>query len=297
MSKVFRDYDQADLDRQYDQASLVPDIASYSDNWLARSAVVRSDLAAQLDQAYGVHPREALDVFPAAAPNAPAFVAFHGGAWRGQSRKHFSIVAPPLVAAGITTVVVGFALVPAVSLSVQAHQARSALAWIYANHGRYGIDRERLLVAGHSSGGHLAMLLATTDWSEWSLPPDLVKGVVSVSGLYDLEPVRLSSRNSYLQLTEEGARRLGCVNALATLKYRPPLCIAWSTGDLPEFQRQGNEYAAACTAAGWPAECIEISGRNHFTVVEEMVDAQGALCPKMVSMARATASDREKFSA
>ena len=284
MTKIYRDYDQAELDRQYDQATLVPDLAPYNTVWVERSAAARKALAHQADVAYGQHPREKLDVFPAGNGRAPAFVFFHGGAWRALDKERFSLVAPPLVEAGIAVVVAGFALLPNVSLDIQVHQARSAFAWAWREGGKHGIDPDRLFVAGHSSGGHLAGVVSTTDWTEWGLPADAVKGTVSVSGMYDLEPVRLSARNKYAFLNEEAVRRYSAVNFLSN--GTGPALIAWGDGELDEFKRQSRDFVALAQSRGRNFEGREIAGRNHFAVVEEMFMPGGQLAQAMIEMVR-----------
>jgi len=289
---VYGDYTQAELDRQYDQTSLVPNIAIYTGDWLARSAATRERIDCGLDQAYGMHPREKLDVFPASHPAAPAFLIFHGGAWRGLSKNHFSMVAAPLVAAGITAVVVGFGLVPTVSLDVQIHQARAAVSWVSQRSAVLSIDPSRIFVAGHSSGGHIAVLMATTDWTVWQLPADTVKGAVSVSGIYDMEPVRLSSRNAYLHLSDQGAHRNSAIAQLDSRTFKPSLVIAWAANELDEFRRQGRTFATASQDAGWPTVALQLEKHNHFSAVEAMTDSDGPIARQMIEMVCRTPSTR-----
>ena len=292
MPGVYRDYDQAALDRQYDQATLVPNGAEYVADWLERSGAARRSLRSIDDVAYGVHPDERLDIFPAGDSAAPAVVLYHGGAWRQMSRKHFALIAAPLGAIGITTVVAGFSLAPAASLDVIVHQARSALAWVHANGRAHGIDPARLHVAGHSSGAHLAGLVALTDWTTWGMPADVVKGAALLSGLYDLEPVQLSARNGYLHLSAEGAQRLSAIRQLSERAFRPRLFVGWADGDQDEFRRQGRDFVGACAVAGWSEDAlasIEIEGMNHFSVVESMVANDGAVVETIRAMASSSA--------
>ena len=104
-----------------------------------------------------------LDIFPAAQPNAPLAMFWHGGAWRYQSKEHSHYVAGPLVAAGVTAVLVGYDLHPEVTLRRMMAEACEAIVWTVRNAAQYGGDPARLAVCGHSAGAQLCgMALPTT---------------------------------------------------------------------------------------------------------------------------------------
>src|SRR5439155_102545 len=90
------------------------------------------------------------------------------------------------------------------NLMAMARQVRAGTAWVYNNAAKFGGNSSRLYVCGHSSGGHLAGIVATTDWpKDFGLPQDVVKGALLASGMYDLKPVRLSKRSKYVKFTDE----------------------------------------------------------------------------------------------
>ena len=202
-TKVWLDYTQAELDDQYNQRVLVPDADDYMARWGIESERLRGILNCRLDVAYGPSEAERLDIFSTPADDAPVVVYFHGGAWTRWNKTNNSFQAVPFIAAGATFVSVDFALVPQVTLDELIRQCRTAVAWIYRNALDFGANPEKLYIAGHSSGGHEVAMLAITDWAEWGLPSDVIKGAFAASGIYDLEPVRLSSRNEYLHLDED----------------------------------------------------------------------------------------------
>jgi arylformamidase len=122
-----------------------------------------------------------------------------------------------------------------------------------------------LYISGHSSGGHLTGMMLVTDWEkEYGLPKDLIKAATSCSGMYDLEPVRLSHRNEYLFLDERSARRNSPVHHIPDVLI--PLVVGYGDGELDEFKRQSDEFAAAWEAAGNPVTKIILAGQNHFDV-------------------------------
>src|SRR5215471_7088301 len=204
---VWLDLDQQDLDDAYDQRVYAPN-AEYVLKRLSRnSELARERLGAPRRFAYGPTAMEGLDVFAARVPNAPVNVFVHGGAWRAGEAKNYHFPAEMIVNAGANLVVLDFINVMQAGgdMTVMADQVRRAVAWVYRNAQQsFGGDPERLYVCGHSSGGHLAGVLFTTDWQkDFSLSPTLIKGGVCGSGMFDLKPVRLSKRSSYVKFTDE----------------------------------------------------------------------------------------------
>jgi arylformamidase len=157
-----------------------------------------------------------------------------------------------------------------------ATQVRSAVAFVYKNAASFGGDPGRLYVSGHSSGGHLAATVVTADWrKDFGLPADIVKGGLLCSGMYDLEPVRLSHRSSYVKFTDEIEAELSALRHLDRLAC--PLIVAHGTCETPEFQRQARDFAAALKAAGKPAELLVGEGYNHFEILETLANPYGLL--------------------
>jgi arylformamidase len=155
------------------------------------------------------------------------------------------------LAAGAHYVVPDFAWVQDVggSLMVLADQVRRAIAWVYDNAAHLGIDPNQIYIGGQSSGGHLAAVALTTDWArDFGLPVDLIKGGMCISGMYDLEPGRLSARSNYVKFDQTTVATLSPIRHLDRL--HAPVIIAYGTCETPEFQRQNREFAAAVESAG-----------------------------------------------
>jgi arylformamidase len=243
LTRVWRDYDQAGLDAQYDNRAAVPDFRRHLAEYRRRSDAARAALK-WTELAYGETPAERLDLFAPPRPNAPVHVFVHGGAWQLLEKEDSAIAAPLVHGAGGLFVALGFASVPAVRLPVMVEQVRRALAWVRRNAAAHGGDPDRITVSGHSSGAHLAAMAASP----------ALRGALLVSGLYDLEPVRLSYRNQILGLSEAEAR------SLSPLPLRDAI-VAAAAGDSDEFRRQSRTYAETC---GVPY--LEVAGRNHYDV-------------------------------
>jgi arylformamidase len=276
--RVFLDYDQAELDAAYDQSVWAPNQRQVTGRYATNSELTRVRLGAPRRFAYGPTEIEKLDVYSPKRANAPIMVFIHGGAWRAGSAQSYAFPAETFVHAGAHFVVLDFAAVQDVggNLMTIADQVRRAVAWCYRNAASFGGDAGRLYVSGHSSGGHLAGVVAITDWvRDFSLPADVVKGTLCVSGMYDLAPVRLSARSGYIKFTDE------MVQALSTARYidriKAPMVIAHGTLETPEFQRQNREFAAALRAAGRPSLLVVAQGYNHFELLETLANPYGLL--------------------
>jgi arylformamidase len=268
-AKIYRGYTQEQLDAQYNQASIVGDNSAYKQRKIAESARVRAKFDSLLNVAYGPSRHEQLDVFKCGRAGAPALVFLHGGAWKGGHKDEVSFIAEPYVDAGANVIIVNFALVPEVRLEEQVRQARAAIAWTYRNATSFGGDPERVFVTGHSSGGHLTGMTMVTDWaSDFGLPADVLKGGAPFSGMFDLEPVQLSWRNTYLKMNKDEALRLSSIRQIPSRAM--PLVIGYGRGELDEFRRQSKEFAAAWRGRGYPCTEMELPGLNHFEVQQQM---------------------------
>ena len=269
MTKIYLDYDQAALDAQYDQATLVPDLSAYHARFTARTRAAKASYRCIERVAYGPHADEWLDVYIAAGSGQkPIVVFFHGGAWRVQQAATMGTAAPSYVEAGAIFVAVNFSVAPEADLDVMVRQSRDATAYVAKHAAAWGGDANRLFVLGHSSGAHQAANVAVTDWRPYGLPTDLVKGLAVTSGPYDLEPVLLSKRNAYLHLDKGGAERNTAANYLRS--DLPPAIVAWGGKELAEFQRQGEAFAAAWEGACGSVTRLVFPDNNHFDQYDEI---------------------------
>ena len=269
-NKVWLDYTQEELDYKYNQRALALDFQVYLDRYDTDSKRARATLACRRDIAFGPSEDENLDIFTTDKPDAPVVVFIHGGAWMRQSKEMVSYPAEAFVAAGAHYVAVNFGLVPAVTLDEQVRQARASIAWVYRNAQSFGADPEQLYVVGHSSGAHVAGMTIVTDWDTgYDLPRNVIKGAMSYSGMYELEPVRLSSRNEYMHLDHAAVDRNSSIRRIPS--DGPPLIIGSGGGEHEEFQRQSKEFAEAWRAAGLSCREINLPGFHHFAVSFEFV--------------------------
>ena len=266
----------ASLSREYNNRELFPDYARHFARWQESSARARGTMTCYLDRAYGPAPAETLDIVPARTGDGSVLVFIHGGYWRSLDKKDFSFLAPAWVDAGVSLVVVNYGLAPAVTVERIVQQMLAASAWVYRHAEEYGMDEERLFVSGHSAGGHLAAMMLAALWPvyERSLPKDLYKGALAVSGVYDLRPlVQVDWLQGDLRLDEASALKLS--PAFLPPATRAPLALAVGGLESSEFKRQN-----ALLAQRWRsvlARDVPMPGRDHFTVIDGLADRANPL--------------------
>src|SRR5512145_2441896 len=270
---VYRGYDQAALDAQYNLRARVPEHPEHFRRWAEAGAEARARLDGHLDQPYGDDPKQRLDYFPAAENGAPLLAFIHGGYWQALDKSDFSYPAPAWVERGVSFASINYPLAPEAGIPEILDSCRAAVLWLWHNASALGADRKRIFLAGHSAGGHLATLLLATDWTSFgALPADLVKAGCSVSGVYDLEPIRLSYQNPVLKLDAATARAMSPIHA------RPPqdrpLLVAVGGAETAEFLRQQQAFAEGWSAAGARLDQLLLDGLNHYQAVDCLADAR-----------------------
>lgn len=275
---VYRDFDADALYAQYNNREMLPaaELDAIKADQAERSAAYREAAPRKhLDVAYGDHPRERLDVFLPEKDGAPLFAFIHGGYWQWNDKEGCEYLAKPFNEAGAAFANIEYSLCPSVTLSEIVDQIRRALAFLWREAGAYGYDRGRIVVSGHSAGGHLTAMAMATEWRKTSpdLPVDLVWGGMPISGVYDVEPIRLTPLNDAVQLTEaDVAPNSPLFMEPATLA---PMIVVYGEAESAEFDRHARELAAAWSAHGVPAEVIAVPGANHFTALTALADPDG----------------------
>lgn len=278
-------FDPAWLDAQYNNRALVPEHGPILERWARDSMAARQRLGGLIDVAYGHGPGETLDIFPAplrpdTAP-APVLVFIHGGYWRALDKADHSFIAAPFVKKGACVVVPNYALCPAVTIPDIVLQTVQALAWVYRHISVHGGDPQRITLVGHSAGGHLATLLLNCAWQQVDpdLPPDLVKDALSISGLYDLEPLRHAPFiRDALGLTPADALKASPAGMPAPYvgEGRGVLVSVVGGAESDEFRHQNRLIRQAWGEEAVPV-CEEMPGRNHFSVVDALVEPRHRL--------------------
>src|SRR5215467_9377575 len=266
---LHRGMDRAQLDAAYNNSAAVPERDAIVADWAARSARVRREYDGRLDLAYGETPRERLDLFLAADPQAPTLAFIHGGYWQMNDKESYAFFAEGLLPLGINLAVIEYTLAPMARLERIVAEVRRAVRWL----AEYGADPNRLYVAGHSAGGHLTAM---------TMPLPEVRGGIAISGIYDLEPIRLNYLNEKLGLDMAEAERNSPVRHLPATASE--LVLAYGTRELPELCRQSIEYARAWTERGLPGRLLPVAGADHFTILDALARPEGVLTQALLAM-------------
>ena len=276
--------DRATLDLQYNARATVPDIAPMLSDYASLSAQARATLPCALNVAYGPHPDETLDIFPAQGTQpGPVLIYLHGGYWRLLSKDDSSFMAPTLTRAGMTVVAVNYSLAPAVTLDHIVDQTRRAVAWVHQHIEQHHGDRQRLVIAGSSAGGHLAGMVLARGWQEnYGMDSTAIAGAVLLSGLYDLSPLVDTHINDWMHLSLEAARRNSPIFALPD--HRPPILVSYGSNETAEFKRQSRDYLAAWQTGSGQAEYVDMPGTNHFDLVLQLNRLDSPLVKKLLKL-------------
>ena len=272
-------HDPVWLEAQYNNRALVPDHPQVLSRWAQASALARERSPALLDLPYGDGSNETLDIFPppAGAQPAPVLVFIHGGYWRSLDKADHSFVAPSFQADGAMVVVPNYALCPAVGIEQIVLQMAQVVTWVWHRAAQYGGDPSRIAVVGHSAGGHLATMLLSCRWKDVAeeLPAQPLAGAMSISGLYDLEPLRHTPfLQADLQLTPASVARLS-----PAFFPRPKGAKLYATVGLQEsdeFLRQNRLIREVWGPTAVPV-CETVVDANHFTVLNSLADPKGRL--------------------
>lgn len=273
-SLIWRGMSLSDLDAAYDNTRAVSQSAAFLAEWSTRSSALRADRPEMIDLEYGPRERNRIDIFSSGARNAPLFVFIHGGYWQRNSRAVFSCMAEGLLPYGIDVALPGYTLAPEATLADIVYEIRTAIVWLRREGPGLGIAAGRLIVAGWSAGGHLAA-------TAMALPE--VDAGLAISGIFDLEPIRLGSLNEKVGLGPEDVRAFSPLHNLP--KHAGELVISYGTNELPELQRQSRGYASAWKQNGLPGILAPVEGADHFSILEELRKPDGALARRVNGMA------------
>ena len=273
---LYRGMTREVLDAAYNNTAAVGQAKRdvYVSGWAARSETIRKRAGARLDLRYGEGSRHTLDVFPCGRPGAPTLVYIHGGYWQMNDKEPYAFLAEGLHPAGFNLALVEYTLAPAARLDQIVREVRQSVAWVIDHAKELGGDPARVYVSGHSAGGHLTAM-AMSDLR--------LAGGVAISGIYDLEPIRLNYLNDKLGLDPAEEDRNSPMRHLPA--QSAPLVVTVGLGELPELVRQSKEFAEAWQRKGLRGSYLPVPKHDHFSILEELASPAGAILGALKKLA------------
>lgn len=266
---VYKDYNQDQLNNQYNTRLQVPDYTLYFNRWERSSRETAEVNTILKDIPYGTHPLEQLDIFPSKIQHSKTLVFIHGGYWHLLDKSMFHFLAGHFLNHNVTTVLLNYPLAPKASISEIVASCRKGIQWLHANIIRYNGDPSELYLMGHSAGGHLASMMLVEEEAI------LLRAVISLSGLFRLEPVMLSYLNDSIKMDRENATN----NSSAFLNpvNDCPILLVTGTAETDEFKAQSQEL---CNC--WKSKCsnitlLNVPGKNHYSILDAVVEKDSIL--------------------
>ncbi|WP_206955658.1 alpha/beta hydrolase [Trinickia acidisoli] len=279
---VYRSFDQEALDQQYNVRAGIANHLDIFARWTKTSAEFRREHAVTENVRYGADEKQTFDLFPVKDKGRPVLVFIHGGYWQSLDKSDFSTVALPYLEANINVVVVNYRLAPSVRMGDIVLDNTNAVAHLYRNADALGVDRDAIFVSGSSAGGHLTAMLAGTDWTRHDLPDNVVKGACAISGLYDLEPIRLCYLNNAVKLDVRE------VNDFSPKFHLPstvlPFILTVGGDESDEFHRLQAEYQTLLNNRGFDVRIVRQQDGHHFDAVDRLGEVGGALSQAVIDM-------------
>lgn len=284
---VFLNMDQAQLDAAYTQSVWAPNLREVLARYKSRSDAFLAKGIKSRRVMYGHVEPEGMDVYipdGSQPSNGKILIFIHGGAWSGGLASEYAFLAEPFLNAGVIVVIPDFSKAqdPESGLLHMADQVRRAVAYCFQHASDFGGNPSELYLSGHSSGGHLATVAATTDWSAFNVKDLKIKGLLTCSGMYDLRPVRLSSRSKFISFTDEVEQSLSPQRHLLFLSAKTT--VVYGSAESPEFKRQAIDFSGAAMKMSKNVSMVEAIGYNHFEILETMADKNGLLCKEMLTL-------------
>jgi len=276
MSTVYRGMDRVELDAAYNNRDAVRNSTEVSEWYITQSEITYRTLACTRDLRYGVRPAQRYDLFPVENSEKPYVIFIHGGYWQTRAKEHYACVAEGLVKNGFPVVLAEYTLAPEVTMSEIVGEIGGLINHLGLALADANGKPPEFILSGHSAGGHLSACFRGHP---------LVRGVLGISGVYELEPMRLSYLNESLQLSEldvqfwSPQRRIS--DGVLTM-------LAVGGSELPQFLVQSREYADALAAGQQPVHFVVVPSANHFTILDELVSQEGILTRLVEMLTRLT---------
>ncbi|HET7002677.1 MAG TPA: alpha/beta hydrolase fold domain-containing protein [Puia sp.] len=273
---VYKHYSQEQLNHQYNTRLQVPDYADYFDRWERQSRQTAEQNTLLKDISFGAHPEELLDIFPSKIPGSKTLIFIHGGYWHLLDKTMFHFLAEHFLKYNITTVLINYPLAPQASIHEIVRSCRRALGWIHDNIIHFSGDPTELYLMGHSAGGHLAAMLLTEEEGKFA------RAVISLSGIFRLEPVMLSYLNDAIHMDSENAIKNSPV--FLNPASNCSLLLVVGSDESGEFKDQSEELYKCWKSKCSNTELLMVPQKNHYSILDAVVEKDSVLKTAIIHM-------------
>ena len=276
-----------EFDDQYNLRAGRPDYeVTVIPNWELKSASVRQEIDCNLNIIYGSGENQKIDIFYCGEKSAPTLLYFHGGYWQRGNKSIYSFLAKPYTLSGVNVVIVGYDLCPDVSITRISEEAREAILFVWKKGKDFKLNPNRIVVMGHSAGGHITQMMMGTKWSnlEIMLPNDLIKAGIPISPLSYLEPVRLTEAlNAGIRMDELEAETQSPMTQHPPVTNAPQL-VAVGGLETTEFHRQAQMYVDAYNSKERIIKFFEVPNVDHFDELNILEDSQSSFFKETIRL-------------
>ena len=276
-----------EFDDQYNLRAGRPDYeVTVIPNWELKSASVRQEIDCNLNIIYGSGENQKIDIFYCGEKSAPTLLYFHGGYWQRGNKSIYSFLAKPYTSSGVNVVIVGYDLCPDVSITRISEEAREAILFVWKKGKDFNLNPNRIVVMGHSAGGHITQMMMGTKWSnlEIMLPNDLIKAGIPISPLSYLEPVRLTEAlNTGIRMDELEAETQSPMTQHPPVTNAPQL-VAVGGLETTEFHRQAQMYVDAYNSKERIIKFFEVPNVDHFDELNILEDSQSSFFKETIRL-------------
>ena len=283
---IYKQYNQQGLDYQYNNRLNAPDHEYHLQQWELVNRETEKKYKLHKNISYGDGERETLDIFPSDLPDAKTLVFIHGGYWYKNGPSDVYLVAEAFRAYGVTTVLIGYPLMPDHPLDQLVASCRKAISWLHQNVSGFNGNPDQIYIAGHSAGGHLAAMMMATNWPQFdsALRNNIIKGVCAISGLYNLLPVQLCYVNEILKMDKATVIRNSPVEL--SPETLCPLILTVGKEETAEYKAQSGELFNRWTEKGADVQLMEAAGTNHFSILTSLLHESSQLPIAICSLMR-----------
>ena len=257
------------LEREYSPSSCVTNYLELVQSYTSESKEISKLLKFEKDLIYGISIDETLDLCLAEVDDSPLVIFIHGGYWQLLSKNDCLFPAKDFFDEGISYCSIDYTLAPHANIDEMIEQCIRAVQWLYQSAIKYGYDEKKFFLIGSSAGAHLAAMTMLTDWENYDLPADIIKGCTLLSGVYDIRPIVKTYINEPLNLDMKTASMLSPLFKVRS--HTANLIISWGENETNEFKRQSIEFDKKWKACGNTSHLLEVKGNNHFDIVFNMM--------------------------